>query len=103
MKRPRSTRCRRLHLCLNAGYDCQQVRTWAARLGFTLQVRRRRPPARPPKGSRRKKTQCWVVERSHSFLHRFRPLLVRWERRDDAYLALLHLPWASSLGSTTSK
>jgi transposase len=80
-----------VHLCLDAGYDCQQVRTWATRLGFTLHVRPRRPPARPPKKNRRKKARRWVVERSHSFLHRFRRLLVRWEKREDTYLAMLHL------------
>jgi transposase len=91
VKRPKPTRRRRLHLCLDAGYDCQQVRTWAARRGFSLHVRPRRPPARPPKKSRRKKVRRWVVERSHSFLHRFRRLLVRWEKREDTYLAMLHL------------
>ncbi len=91
VKRPKPTRRRRLNLCLDAGYDCQQVRTWGVRRGFTLHVRPRRPPAQPPKKSRRKKVRRWVVERSHSFLHRFRRLLVRWEKREDTYLAMLHL------------
>ena len=32
----------------------------------------------------------WVVERAHSWLSRFRRLLVRWEKREDTYLAMLH-------------
>jgi hypothetical protein len=31
-----------------------------------------------------------VVERTHSWLTRFRRLLVRWEKREDTYLAMLH-------------
>lgn len=33
----------------------------------------------------------WVVERTHSWLNRFRRILVRWEKRADTYLAMLHL------------
>jgi hypothetical protein len=32
----------------------------------------------------------WVVERTHSWLNRFRRVLVRWEKRADTYLAMLH-------------
>jgi len=91
VKRPKPTRRRRQHLCLDAGYDCSEVHRWASQVGFILHVRPRRPAARPLKKSRRKKARRWVVERSHSFLHRFRRLLVRWEKREDTYLAMLHL------------
>src|SRR6266540_2908272 len=33
----------------------------------------------------------WVVERTQSWLNRFRRILVRWEKRADTYLAMLHL------------
>ncbi|WP_407655818.1 transposase [Azohydromonas lata] len=33
----------------------------------------------------------WVVERAHSWLNRFRRILVRWEKRADTYIAMLHL------------
>ena len=36
----------------------------------------------------------WVVERSHSWLNRFRRLLIRWEKRLDNYLAMLHFACA---------
>lgn len=41
-----------------------------------------------------KGTPCWGVERSHSWLNRFRRLLIRWERREDTYLAMLHFACA---------
>ncbi len=35
--------------------------------------------------------QCgWVIERVHSWLNRFRRLLVRWEKKPQNYLAFLH-------------
>lgn len=33
----------------------------------------------------------WVVEAAHSWFHRFRKLLVRFEKSDTSYLGLLHL------------
>ncbi len=41
--------------------------------------------------STHKKARRWVVVRTHSWLTRFRRLLVRWEKREDTYLAMLHL------------
>ena len=37
------------------------------------------------------KARRWVVERAHSGMNRFRRVLVRWEKRGDTYLAMLHL------------
>jgi hypothetical protein len=39
----------------------------------------------------KKKARRWVVERTHSWMNRFRRLLVRWEKRADTYEAMLHL------------
>ncbi|AOM39746.1 transposase [Xenorhabdus hominickii] len=37
------------------------------------------------------KVNRWVVERTHSWLNRFRRILVRWEKRIENYEAMLHL------------
>jgi putative transposase len=34
------------------------------------------------------------LERTHSWLNRFRRNLIRWEKRADTYLAMLHLAYA---------
>ena len=47
--------------------------------------------ARAIKRSARFKARRWVVERSHSWMNRFRRILVRWEKRADTYVAMLHL------------
>ena len=36
----------------------------------------------------------WVVERTHSWMNRFRRLLIRWEKKADNYLALAHFACA---------
>jgi len=36
----------------------------------------------------------WVVELTHSWLNRFRKLLVRYEKRTSSYEALIHLAFA---------
>lgn len=36
------------------------------------------------------KARRWVVERSHSWLNRFRRLLVRWEKKAQNDTAMLH-------------
>jgi transposase len=37
-----------------------------------------------------KKARRWVVERTASWLNRFRGILIRWCKKADNYLALLH-------------
>ncbi|MFD7656799.1 transposase, partial [Actinosynnema sp. NPDC059797] len=39
-------------------------------------------------------TVRWVVERGNSWLHQFRRLRIRWERRADIHQALLKLACA---------
>jgi hypothetical protein len=49
-------------------------------------------PGEPPMvGVVHGKPRRWVVERTGAWLNRFRCLLVRWERRAENFLGLLHL------------
>ena len=63
----------------------------AAEFGF------HRPHPLPRRGAQALKREAGfrarrrVVERTHSWLNRFRRILVRWEKRADTYLAMLHL------------
>jgi putative transposase len=36
----------------------------------------------------------WVVERTHSWMNRFRRLLMRWEKKEKNYIAMLHFACA---------
>jgi len=40
---------------------------------------------------RLKKARRWVVERTASWINRFRGLLIRWCKKLDNYLAFMHL------------
>jgi len=78
------------HLCVDKGYDYDEVRRLVEELfGFTLHLPPRQHHTKV-KRSARKKARRWVVERTPSWLTCFRRLLVRWEKREDTYLAMLH-------------
>lgn len=79
------------NLCLDKGYDYDEIRELADEFEFTAHIRARGEEAQQMKRSARKKARRWVVERTHSWLNRYRRLLVRWEIRGDTYAAMLHL------------
>lgn len=79
-------------LCLDAGYDYDEVRQIATELGYTTHIRSRGQENKAKEAG--KKARRWVVERTHSWLNRFRRLLVRWEKKAPNYLALLHFACA---------
>ena len=40
------------------------------------------------------KARHWVVERTHSWMNRFRRLLIRWEKKVENHIAMLHFACA---------
>ena len=79
-------------LCLDAGYDYDQVRAVVDALGYTAHIHPRGEEAQAKKAGQ--KARRWVVERTHSWLNRFRHLLIRWAKKPDNYLAMLHFACA---------
>jgi transposase len=63
----------------------------AVEFGFTAHIRSRGEEAKALKREADFRARRWVVERTQSWLNRFRRILVRWEKRADTYLAMLHL------------
>lgn len=92
--RPQPTADRPQGLCLDKGDDYDDVRTIVAEFGFTAHIRSRREEAQALKTDASKKARRWVVERSHSWLNRFRRILVRWDKQPEQYLAFLHFACA---------
>lgn len=78
-------------LCLDKGYDYDDIRELVAEFAFTAHIRARGEEARELKTQAGEKARRWVVERTHSWMNRFRRLLVRWEKKAENYLGLLHL------------
>jgi transposase len=81
-------------LCLDKGYDFPEVYDLAKEFAFTAHIRGRGEEAQAIKREAGYRARRWVVERTHSWLNRFRRILVRWEKRADTYLAMLHLACA---------
>lgn len=89
------------HLCMDLGYDHEEVRRLVQIIGMMPVIRGRRDKVKRKRrcGHRARR---WVVERTHSWLNRFRRLLVRWEKRLDTYVAMLQfacgiITWQSAL------
>ena len=78
-------------LCLDKGYDYQEVEDLVAEFGFTAHIRRRGEEAQAIKQEAGYRARRWVVERTHSWMNRFRRILIRWEKTPANYLGLLHL------------
>ena len=93
VRRPKPTRRRPQHLCLDKGYDYDEPRALAQEFAFTLHLRSRGEEAWAKRHARAK-ARRWVVERTHSWLHRFRSILIRWAKKPANYLALLHFACA---------
>lgn len=89
--RPEPSEERPQGLCLDKGYDYDEVRQLAAEFGFTLHLRTRGEEAQVLKREAGEKARRWVVERTHSWMNRFRRILIRWEKKAVNYLGLLHL------------
>ncbi len=82
------------HLCLDKGYDFDEVRELVARYGYTAHIRTRGEERLEKQVIPGYRARRWVVERTHSWLNRFRRLLIRWEKKVDNYLAMFHLACA---------
>ncbi len=108
------------NICLDKGYDAQQCRQETIEYDYTPHIRSRgeeqaelktKSPKKPKSWTQKTwhfflqalglenlpetpKARRWVVERTHSWLNRFRKLLVRFEKTMDSHWGLLQLACA---------
>ena len=94
VERPEATAEEPQGMCLDKGYDYDEVRGTLAEFGFTAHIKARGKEAKELKQEAGKRARRWVVERSHSWMNRFRRILVRWDKKPENYLALLHFACA---------
>ena len=94
VKRPRLTKKRPQGMCLDKGYDYEEVRDTLKEFGFTAHIRARGEEARALKRQAGSRARRWVVERTHSWMNRFRRVLIRWDKKGENYLAFLHFACA---------
>ena len=81
-------------MCLDKGYDDDEVRELLTELGFTAHIRARGDEAKLLKQDAGVRARRWVVERTHSWLNRFRRVLIRWDTTVRNDLGFLHLACA---------
>ena len=82
------------NMCLDAGYDYETVRQTLEEWGYTAHIRSRDAEKRDKAEVPGYRARRWVVERTHSWMNRFRRLLIRWEKKTENYLAFLHFACA---------
>jgi len=81
-------------MCLDKGYDDDEVRDLLTEFGFTAHLRARGEEAKALTQEAGFKARRWVVERTHSWMNRFRRVLIRWDKQVRNDLAFLHMACA---------
>jgi putative transposase len=81
------------NLCLDGGFDYDECRNVLEQRALEAHIVPRSKEARllkeeleRPVGYRARR---WVVERTHSWMNRYRRLLIRWEKKADNYLGFV--------------
>ena len=77
------------HLCLDKGYSGEPALEIVALRGFIPHIKSRGEEKAEKTADPENKARRWVVEATHSWINRFRKLLVRYEKLASSYLGLL--------------
>ena len=92
--RPEATPANPQGLCLDKAYVGDEVAALADEFHFTLHIPPKGKAAQKIKREARAKARRWVVERTHSWMNRFRRILIRWEKKVENYFGMLHFDCA---------
>jgi putative transposase len=94
VRRPKVTQRKRQNMLMDKGYDYPDTRQLVRDWGYTAHIKARGEEMEQKRKVPGYRARRWVVERTHSWMNRFRRLLVRWEKKVANYLALLHFACA---------
>lgn len=78
-------------LCLDKGYDYEDIRELAAAQRFEPHIRARGEEVERKRDHPDWRARRWVAEACHSWLNRNRAIQIRWSKKDENHLALLQL------------
>jgi len=92
--RPEPTAQEPQHLCADKGYDYAECRQVAEEHGYQPHIRTRGEEEREKREHPDARPHRWVVEVCHSWLNRFRKILVRFEKLEASHLGLLQFACA---------
>lgn len=91
VKRDAPPHRRHKHLCADNGYRGAPALLTIECHDYIPHIQGRGQEAYELRRDPRKRARRWIVEVAHSWFNRFRKLLVRYEKRDDSFLALNYL------------
>jgi putative transposase len=94
IERPEVTHAHKQHLLADKGYDYQSVIEIAEAREYIEHICRRGEKANNEPKVPGYRSRRWVVERTHSWMNRFRRILIRWEKKVENYFAFLKLAGA---------
>jgi hypothetical protein len=94
VERPEPSEDEPQHMCLDNGYNYAEPKAMVEEFGFTVHVPKKKAEAQALKRRARAKARRYVVERSHSWVNRFRGILIRWNKKPENYIAMLHFAFA---------
>jgi putative transposase len=94
IERPEPTPEQPQGMCMDKGYDYEEVRQIVEEFGFTAHIKARGEEAKEIKRRAGFKARRWVVERTHSWMNRFRGVLIRRCKKPENYIAMLHFAFA---------
>ena len=79
----------KLRLCLDKGYEAGWLKTYLQSRRYEPHIQSRKEESDASK-NRDFKAPLWGVERTHSWMNRFRRVLTRWKKKAENYEAMLH-------------
>ena len=82
------------NICMDKGYDHQDIRELVEVCGYAAHIRSCGEEIKNKREILGFRARRWMVERSHSWLNRFRRLLIRWEKKLENCIAMLHFACA---------
>jgi putative transposase len=94
IERPEATSEDPQGLCVDKAYVGDEVADLAHEFHFTLHIPAKGQETQQVKRQAHAQARRWVVERTHSWMNRFRGILIRWSKKPENYIAMLHLTFA---------
>jgi putative transposase len=94
VERPEPTEEVPPHVCLDKGDDDAACRQVAAQHEYIPHIRSRGEEQREKRAIPGYRPRRWVIDVCHSWLNRFRKILVRFEKKLETHLALLQFACA---------
>jgi putative transposase len=94
VERPEPTAEQPQHLGLDNGYNYTEPKEIVEEFGFTAHLPKNKEEGQKVKRQARSKARRYVVERTHSWMNRFRGILIRWSKKPENYIAMLHFAFA---------